>query len=243
MAERAWVPLESDGRRYGGFCRLLRECLEAAGVGTDRVSYTGRTMGHMEQSATFLTVTVPADPRVPEFKEVKVHCYESSTMEAHQSSARRGLKMVCIQLGEKLKDTPFSVLPTGAYDPSRWDTSDRAQYLEVTSAEEDKMMLAARRCILAQDQALFWADSEIAYLRWKWDDSLQRVQDLEMEREDLLDQLEESHKRNGELVQLGLAAARSSTERDARRIATLEARLRQSRSCTGLQWRPRVRTE
>jgi hypothetical protein len=79
------------------------------------------------------------------------------------------------------------VLPTGVYDPSRWDTSDRAQYLEVTSAEEDKMMLAARRCILAQDQTLFWADSEIAYLRWKWDDSLQRVQNLEMEREDLLD--------------------------------------------------------
>jgi hypothetical protein len=47
-----------------------------------------------------------------------------------------------------------------------------------------------------------------------------------MEREDLLDQLEESHQRNGELVHLGLAVARASTERDARRIATLEARLR-----------------
>jgi hypothetical protein len=47
-----------------------------------------------------------------------------------------------------------------------------------------------------------------------------------VEREDLLDQLEESHERNGELVQLGLAAAAASTERDARKIATLEARLR-----------------
>jgi hypothetical protein len=111
--------------------------------------------------------------------------------------------MVCVQLREKLKDTPFSVLPTGIYDPSRWDMSDRAQ-----------------------DQALFWADCEIAYLRWKWDGCLQRAQDLEMEREDLLDQLEESHQRNGELVQLGLAAARASSERDAMRIATLEARLR-----------------
>jgi hypothetical protein len=53
-------------------------------------------------------------------------------MEAHQVCARRALKEVCIQLGEKLKDTPFSVLPTGVYDPSRWDTYDRAQYLEVT---------------------------------------------------------------------------------------------------------------
>jgi hypothetical protein len=44
-----------------------------------------------------------------------------------------------------------------------------------------------------------------------------------MERVDLADRLEESHQRNGELVQLGLAAARASTERDARRIATLEA--------------------
>jgi hypothetical protein len=114
MSEEAWIPLESDGRRYGGFCHLLRECLEAAGVGTDRVRYKGRTVGHMEQSATFLTVTVLVDPRVPEFKEVKVHCFESSTMEAHQSGARRALKMVCVQLGEKLKDTPFSVLPTGS---------------------------------------------------------------------------------------------------------------------------------
>jgi hypothetical protein len=207
MAEEAWIPLESDDRRFGGFCHLLRECLEAAGVGTDRVSYKGRTVGHMEQSATFLTVTVPADPRVPEFKEVKVHCFESSTMEAHQTGARRALKMVCVQLGEKLKDTPFSVLPTGVYDPSRWDTSDRAQYLEVTSVEEDKMMLAARRCILAQDQALYWVDSEITYLRWKWDGCLQLVRDLEMERVDLTDRLEESHQRNRELVQLGLAAA------------------------------------
>jgi hypothetical protein len=44
-----------------------------------------------------------------------------------------------------------------------------------------------------------------------------------MEKLDLADRLEESHQRNGELVQLGLAAARASTERDARRIATLEA--------------------
>jgi hypothetical protein len=42
----------------------------------------------------------------------------------------------------------------------------------------------------------------------------------------LADRLEESHQKNGELVQLGLAAARASTELDAKRIATLEARLR-----------------
>jgi hypothetical protein len=183
MAERTWVPLESDGKSYGGFCRLLRECLEAAGVGTDGVSYKGRAMGHMEQTPTFLAVTVPADPRVPEFKEVEVHCFESSTTEAHQTGACRALKKVCVQLREKLKDTPFSVLPTEIYDPGRWDTSDRARYLEVTSVEEDKMMLAARRCILAQDQALYWADGEIAYLRWRCDDALRRVRDLEVERE------------------------------------------------------------
>jgi hypothetical protein len=53
-------------------------------------------------------------PTSPEFKGVKVHCFESSTMEAHQTCARRALKEVCVQLGEKLKDTPFSVLPTGS---------------------------------------------------------------------------------------------------------------------------------
>jgi hypothetical protein len=116
-----------------GFYHLLRECLETAGVETDRVSYEGRTVGPLDQYAMFLTVTIPVDPRVPELKGVKVHCFECSTMEAHQGCARRALKEVCIQLGEKLKDTPFSVLPMGVYDPSRWDTYDRAQYLEVTS--------------------------------------------------------------------------------------------------------------
>jgi hypothetical protein len=96
----------------------------------------------------------------------------------------------------------------------------------VTTEEEDKKMHTANRCILAHDQALYWADSEITYLRWKWDECLQLAQELEMEKLDLADRLEKSHQRNGELVQLGLAAARASTERDARRISTLEARLR-----------------
>jgi hypothetical protein len=87
MAEEAWIPLESDGKWAGGFCHLLRECLESAGVETDRVSYEGRMMGRLDQSAMFLTVMVPVDPRVPEFKEIKVHCFESSTME-HTRFAR-----------------------------------------------------------------------------------------------------------------------------------------------------------
>jgi hypothetical protein len=95
-------------------------------VETDKVCYEGRTMGPLDRSSTFLTVTVPVDPRVPEFKGVKVHCFESSTMEAHQVCAHRALKEVCVQLGEKLKDTPFSVLPMRVYDPSRWDTYDHA---------------------------------------------------------------------------------------------------------------------
>jgi hypothetical protein len=94
-------------------------------------------------------------------------------MEAHQVCARRALKEVCIQLGENLKDTPFSVLSTRVYDPSRWDMYDHAQYFEVTSEVEDKKMHMANRCILAQDQALYWVDSEITYLRWKWDRCLQ----------------------------------------------------------------------
>jgi hypothetical protein len=96
----------------------------------------------------------------------------------------------------------------------------------VTSEVEDKKMHMSNRCILAQDQALYWADSEITYLRWKWDRCLQLAQELELEKLDLADQLEQSHQRNDELVQLGLAAARASAERDAVRIATLQARLR-----------------
>jgi hypothetical protein len=52
---------------------------------------------------------------------------------------------------------------------------------------------------------------------------LQLAQELELEKLDLADRLEQSHQRNGELVQLGLVAARASAERDTVRIATLEA--------------------
>jgi hypothetical protein len=55
---------------------------------------------------------------------------------------------------------------------------------------------------------------------------LQLAQELELEKLELADRLEQSHQRNDELVQLGLAAARASAERDAMRIATLEARLK-----------------
>jgi hypothetical protein len=39
------------------------------------VCYEGRTMGPLDQSSTYLAVTVPVDPRVLEFKGVKVHCF------------------------------------------------------------------------------------------------------------------------------------------------------------------------
>jgi hypothetical protein len=56
--------------------------------------------------------------------------------------------------------------------------------------------------------------------------TLQRAQELELEKLDLEDRLEQSHQRNSELVQLELVAAWASSERDAVTIATLEARLR-----------------
>jgi hypothetical protein len=55
---------------------------------------------------------------------------------------------------------------------------------------------------------------------------LQLAQELELEKLDLEDRLGQAHQRNIELVQLGLATARASSERDAVRIATLEARLK-----------------
>jgi hypothetical protein len=72
-------------------------------------------------------------------------------MEEHQVCARRALKEVCNQLGERLKDTTFSILPTTVYDPSRWDTYDYAKYVEVTTEVEDRKMHMANGCILAQD--------------------------------------------------------------------------------------------
>jgi hypothetical protein len=50
---------------------------------------------------------------------------------------------------------------------------------------------------------------------------LQLAQELELEKLELVDRLEQSQQRNGELVQLGLAAARASSEGDAVRIPNL----------------------
>jgi hypothetical protein len=47
-----------------------------------------------------------------------------------------------------------------------------------------------------------------------------------LEKLDLEGRLDQAHQRNGELVQLGLAAARASSECDAVKIATLEPWLR-----------------
>jgi hypothetical protein len=96
----------------------------------------------------------------------------------------------------------------------------------VTTEVEDKKLHMANRCFLAQDQALYWANNEITFLRWKWDRTLQLAQELEYEKLDLEDRLEQFHQRNGELVQLGVAVSRASSERDAVKIATLEARLK-----------------
>jgi hypothetical protein len=45
MAEEVWIPLESDGKWAGGFCHLLKECLETAGVETDRSATRGGLWG------------------------------------------------------------------------------------------------------------------------------------------------------------------------------------------------------
>jgi hypothetical protein len=105
-------------------------------------------------------------------------------------------------------------------------TFDHAKYFEVTMEVEDKKLHMATWCILALDQALYWADSEIIFLRWRWDATLELAQQLEREKLDLEDRLEQAHLRNGELVQLGLAAARASSKRNTVEIVILEARLR-----------------
>jgi hypothetical protein len=48
---------------------------------------------------------------------------------------------------------------TTVYDPSRRDTFNHANYFEVTTEVEDKKLHMANKCILAQDQALYWANS------------------------------------------------------------------------------------
>jgi hypothetical protein len=68
MVERTWIPLKSDGKWARGFCLILWECLETVGVEVDQVYYEGKTMGPLDQSSTYMTLTIPEDPRVPEIQ-------------------------------------------------------------------------------------------------------------------------------------------------------------------------------
>jgi hypothetical protein len=61
MAERTWIPLKSDDKWARGFCLIQQECLETAGVEVDQVCYEGRTMRLLDQSSTFLTLTIQRD--------------------------------------------------------------------------------------------------------------------------------------------------------------------------------------
>ena len=93
--ELQWIPLKTDGQWAGGFCKILKNYLETAGVETSEVFYEGRTTAVVDQSPTELTLKIPADPRVPEFEEVRVTCFDNSTLEAHQCCARLTLNKVC----------------------------------------------------------------------------------------------------------------------------------------------------
>ena len=46
---------------------------------------------------------------------------------------------------------------------------ENPSYREYTAEETDERLRVAGRCILAQDQALFWADLETQHLREGWD--------------------------------------------------------------------------
>ena len=123
-----------------------------------------------------------------------------------------------------MKYTPYGVLPTAVYDHSRWHKDETAYTEEDTECKDEKEQLASK-FIQAQDQALYWTDSEIVFLRQKWDDTLGRNAQLERENSHLEFFLNEAHRRNIQITEWGLAATRASTERAALEIATLKARL------------------
>jgi hypothetical protein len=71
----------------------------------------------------------------------------------------------------------------------------------VITVDQDESKQLASRCIQAQDQALYWSDREIIFLRSKWDDTLERNTHLERENKDLEFFLNEAHQRNSVLVE------------------------------------------
>ena len=116
MEEIRWYPLKTRGLWANYFCTLLHECLERVGVDTTDVCYEGRMCGTVDFVNTFLKLTVPKDPKVPEFKGVVVHSFETSVLEAHQSSTRRALRLVHTQLRQCLEGTSYSYLPMAVFD-------------------------------------------------------------------------------------------------------------------------------
>jgi hypothetical protein len=77
------------GRQVGRRFLPPPEGVPGGGRSGDRLGVLrGEDHGTVGPVFYILTVTMPVDPRDPEFKGIKVHYFESSTMEAHQICAR-----------------------------------------------------------------------------------------------------------------------------------------------------------
>ena len=119
---------------------------------------------------------------------------------------------------------------------------ENPSYREYTAEEPDERLRVTSRCILAQDQALFWVDMEPQHLREGWDKCLREVvtlekdkqgleqenQNLELRLAELELELEDTNRHNSQLVDAVLATDHARSRRDALVIATLEARIAQA---------------
>ena len=97
---------------------------------------------------------------------------------------------------------------------------ENPSYREYTTEEPDESLRVPGRCILTQDQALFWADLETQHLCEGWDKCLglvvtlekdkqgleQENQNLELRLAKLELELEDANRRNSQLVDAVLAA-------------------------------------
>ncbi|RCV05757.1 hypothetical protein SETIT_1G108700v2 [Setaria italica] len=222
MSTDDWRTFEGSGLHYGGFCTLLRECLERVGVRTSRVLYKGRKRGSGDSVPTEVRLTVPADPCVPEFEQVVVFAFELSVAEAHTTAARRAVREVHAHLRDRLARTPYRFVPRGCRDPR--DLEREAQEFHHDDFEEsDERLRVAARCIHAQDLTLCHYEREMEVLRRGWDNSIGHNAMLEGQLEGLSCCLERLDQTNCRLRDESNAAP--DAFKDAEKIAMLEAKI------------------
>lgn len=114
MESEQWRTIGINSASFRGFPAVLDEMLEQAGIRSKEI-YQGRVQGSKNDGQAFVTLTIEADSRVPEFNRTHVQAREKGVTNAIQTAAIYALRGVHLQVSQRLEGTPYRYLPQALF--------------------------------------------------------------------------------------------------------------------------------